>query len=221
MCNMTPDATGTRAAREPGGDAGARCRPIRRWVWALALAQALIGSVGAAAVPVSSASPGLWDEDQQLEFRVKAAFLYNFARYTTWPEQAFTDSRAPFVFAVLGKCPMADALDELLDGKTVQERPIVVRRLSEGQDPGVAHVLFLADDQARTLDTLLERLQGRPVFSVSDLPGTTGSGGVARFLLEDGKVKFEINVEVATRSGLAISSQLLKLARIVVDGEKG
>jgi len=220
------------SGRPPPGGRGPRRPGARRAVAALALAALAVLAAGPpppaklpAPLPapfpaLAGAVPGVTAaaiDELALEHQVKAAFLFNFARYTRWPEGTFADERAPFVFGVLGDSPLSEALQELLAGKTVHERRVEVRRCPSPDEAAGCQVLFVARDQAARLDALGEALREHPVFSVSDLSRMTGAGGVARFLIEDDKVKFEINVDAAARARLEISSQVLKLARLVRD----
>lgn len=76
-------------------------------------------------------------------------------------------------------------------------------------------VLFISASDSGNLSQILEGIKGAPVLTVGDTEGYAGRGVVVNFFLEDNKVRFEINVEASRLAGLTISSQLLKLARIV------
>lgn len=147
------------------------------------------------------------------EYEVKAAFLFNFARYTEWPEGAFADAEAPLVFGVLGEDPFGELLDRTVEGKRLHERPIVVKRAARLADLGRVHVLYVSRSEQERLDEILADLARRPVFSVSDLPSFAQDGGIARFVRVNGKVQFGIEARRAEALGLRISSHLLKLAR--------
>lgn len=57
-------------------------------------------------------------------------------------------------------------------------------------------------------------------LTISDIEGFAERGGVIGFIALENKIHFAINVDAAERMGLKISSQLLRLAKIVKDEEK-
>jgi hypothetical protein len=149
------------------------------------------------------------------EYAVKAAFLYNFARFVEWPGEALGNGGSPLLVGVMGDDPFGGSIDQVVAGKNVNGHPIAVRRLRWGQDLRQCHILFISASEARRLPQILESLRGASVLTVADMEHFGQQGGVVRFLIEDGKVRFEINVDAADRAGLRISSKLLALAKIV------
>lgn len=152
--------------------------------------------------------------DEMAEQQVKAAFLYNFAKFVEWPESAFAGPDAPLVFCVPNDDAFGAALDPLRI-KTVKGRKIAVKSLSDLQDARACHVLFLGAAAAGRMEGLLSALAGAPVLLVGDSERFVRRGGMIGFILERNKVVFEINEGAAKRTGLVVSSQLLKLARTV------
>ena len=150
--------------------------------------------------------------DQQLEYEVKAAFLYNFAKFVEWPEEAFRDSTAPITIGILGKNPFQGELREVIKGKTVQGRKLDVRRVKGHL---TCHILFIASSEKDNLKKILQRLAGSCALTVSDIEDFASRGGIIGFLTEENRVRFEINVDAAERAGLRVSSKLLKLAKVV------
>lgn len=166
---------------------------------------AVVLVLGSAAVaPAENAGPG--------EYQVKAAFLYNFAKFTEWPDRAFSGPSAPMSFCVMGDEPFGDALDSI-KGKTVKEHKVVVKRISGGSDAGSCHVLFISGSEDRRLEEIISALGQAPILLVGDMDRFARRGGMIKFLFENNKIAFEINAEAAKRAGLTISAQLLKLAR--------
>jgi hypothetical protein len=153
--------------------------------------------------------------DVATEYQVKAAFLYNFAKYVEWPRAAFKDDKAPIVVGVLGDDPFGSALDEALEGKTVDGRRVVARRFAKEKDARQAHILFLPASEDERLPAVLRALAGASVMTVGDAERFAERGAVASFFVEESRVRFCVNVSAAARSDLKISSQLLKLAKIV------
>jgi hypothetical protein len=149
------------------------------------------------------------------EYAVKAAFLYNFARFVEWPGEALGSGGAPLLVGVVGDDPFGSSIDQTVAGKNVNGHPIAVRRLKWGQNLRQCHILFISSSEARRLPQILESLRGSSVLTVADMDRFDQQGGIVRFLIEEGKVRFEINVDAADQAGLRISSKLLALAKIV------
>jgi len=149
-----------------------------------------------------------------VELRVKAAFLYNFARFVEWPVQA--ESQPKVEFCVLGHDPLTPILEETVRGKNVNGRVLGVRNVGGADEAAGCHVLFVARGEQKRLRCLLQALAEKPVLTVSDLEGTVRDGGIIQFRLVDQNVRFEVNLDAAARAGLKLSSQLLRVALAVV-----
>jgi YfiR/HmsC-like len=177
----------------PGRKAGRRS--------ALALCLALAAARSGAAPPT--------------EYEVKAAFLFHFARLVEWPDVG--DPTEPFVIGIMGDDPFGSTLEGVIGVQTVRSRPIQIRRYHPGEelDPK-PHILFVAAPSARDQERMLKDLKGAPVLTVGDGEAFAASGGMIGFrLTREGRVAFDINQQETERAGLKLSSQLLKLARIV------
>jgi hypothetical protein len=149
------------------------------------------------------------------EYQVKAAFLYNFARYVEWPPQAFNSASDPIVICVAGQSPFGTSLEEAVSGKSLAGRRLVVREISAVGSKCNCQILFVTAAERKRFHSAVGELRDSAVLTVGDTPGFTRDGGVINFRLEDGKVRFEINVEAAEQEHLHISSKLLSLAEIV------
>ena len=148
---------------------------------------------------------------QTSEYEVKAAFLYNFARFVDWPGRA----QGVVTLCLLTGDPFGGDID-IITGKPVGGARLLVRRIEVDQTAG-CQMVFIPASQAGRFAHLLDGLKGRPVLTVGDAPGFAERGAVINFYLEQNKVRFEINIDAARRTGLPISSQLLRLARITHD----
>jgi YfiR/HmsC-like len=142
-----------------------------------------------------------------MEYKVKAAFLFNFLKFVEWPS-----SEGPIVIGILGQDPFGTMLDETVRGKAVGARSIEVRRFSRAADVKDCQMLFIGHAE-------FERAGPHPlapspgVLVVGESPAFIRSGGAINFYLEDNRVRFEINAAAAKAVGLRISAQLLKLGR--------
>jgi uncharacterized protein DUF4154 len=148
---------------------------------------------------------------------VKAAFLFNFAKFTEWPADALAPGGA-LMLCVINDGAVGDMLRDLAKDRTIDGHALVVQSMKLGVETlGSCRLLYASGlDRARSA-VLLESIKRTPVFTVSDLDEFTELGGVAHLFVENGTMKFAINLEAAQRAGLHLSSKLLSLARIVKD----
>jgi len=147
------------------------------------------------------------------QYQVKGAFVFNFAKFVEWPPQAFKTPIDPLVICVLGGDPIGSVLRELVSGKSIGGRPVVVRQLTGGQTVGGCHILFVGSSENKRLRSFAGTSAG--ILTVGETPGFAANGGLINFKLEGGKVRFEINAAAAEREQFHISAKLLSLAQIV------
>lgn len=153
------------------------------------------------------------------EYQLKAAFLSKFVKYVTWPSERTSPKDAPFVMGVLGTDPFGARLDETFKGRKLDDHPIVVRRLAGFEGIASVHVLFVPGRETKHLEQVIALTAGAGVLLVGESSDFALDGGVINFYVEGGKLRFEINTDSAKRQKLRVSSDLLKLARIVGDRE--
>ena len=150
---------------------------------------------------------------QPIEYQVKAAFLFNFAKFVDWPAEAFSDSSAPLVIGVIGVDPFGAALDQAIKGKNVGGRSLVIRRLKWGQDLRACQILYISSSERKRLPQIIQSLKGASVLTVGEMDQFNQQGGIINFTREAGKVRFQINSRGADQARLRISSKLLVLAK--------
>ena len=150
-------------------------------------------------------------------YEVKAAYLYNFTKFTDWPAAAFSASNAPLVIGIVGEDPFGKTIDAVMNGEVVHGHPLVVKRLGAGDDFQGCHILFFSQSEKKRLPDLLNRIKGRSVLSIGEVSGFAEQGGMVNLIVANKTVKMEINQGVATQAGLQISAKLLKLAHLVLD----
>jgi uncharacterized protein DUF4154 len=155
------------------------------------------------------------------EYEVKAAFLYNFARYVEWPPDKLPTAGEAFVVTVLGEDPFGDTLDAIVRDRTIHDRRLTVRRVARVEDVGGSQILFISRSEAEDLPRILQRLEAAPILTVGETAQFAERGGMIRFRRDGERIAFDINLASTERAGLRISSQLLKLARIVGPGGRG
>jgi YfiR/HmsC-like len=149
------------------------------------------------------------------EYQVKAAFLFNFAKFVDWPEAAFADARAPIVLGVVGENPFGDDLSNMVSRQQVKGRPIRVGMFKFGDDLRGCHVVFVSASERAHVPQILSSLRGADALTVSDIDGFAAAGGVMQFVIEDSRVRFVVNQAAAEQAKLRISAKLLALARMV------
>lgn len=172
-----------------------------------------LGSAAVLAVLCVATAMTRGDEPSR-EYQVKAAFLFNFAEFTQWPDSAFAGSDGPFVVAVIGQNPFGQALEHTMEGKSIAGHPVVVRYIDSSGDVPGCHVLFVPASEDGRLDDIFKQVADRPILTVGESEKFPWAGGIIRFLIEDNKVRFEINPDAAAKASLHISSKLMCLARI-------
>ena len=159
----------------------------------------------------------LGQEEVPQEYQVKAAFLFNFAKFVGWPATAFANDKAPIVVCVYGKDPFGTALEDIVRGKTIGARSFVVQRPKTSSGLASCQIAFLGDLQDDPLRDLLLRLDASPVLSVGEAPHFAEQGGDIQFVIENGRIRFLINQDSINRASFKMSSKLLALARLVHD----
>jgi len=150
-------------------------------------------------------------------YEVKAAFLFNFAKFIDWPTGSFATPQSPFAICVLGQDPFGNILDDSLRGKMIGARPLAVRRIKDKAEARTCQVVFVSSTESAHLAEILGSLGGANSLIVGETNGFAASGGTIEFTLEENHVRFNINIDAADRSGLKFSSKLLALAKIVHD----
>lgn len=190
---------------------GVRHRQVAWWRWVIGLIGLALLGLGAPTVSAQTAPSA--------EYKLKAVFLFNFAQFVEWPAWAFHGSDAPLVIGILGDDPFGSYLDDLVSGEKVGDRHLVVRRYKRVEDIADCHILFISSSESGDLESIVTHLQGRNLLTVGDTDSFTRRGGMVRFVRENGKIRLRINLDVATNSGLTISSKLLRAATIVKTGK--
>ncbi len=149
------------------------------------------------------------------EAKVKAAFLYNFAKLAEWPTNTFTNATTPLVIGVLGSDPFGPVLEEVTNGKTINGRAVVIIVYSRVEDVGGCQLLFISAAENGHLPAILAKLADQPILTVGDTPQFAVRGGVIGLIKREGEIHFEVNRAAAARAHVQLSSKLLRLAELV------
>lgn len=155
---------------------------------------------------------GLCQADSPQEYEAKAAYLLNFSRYVSWPAH---EAATPLLVCVLGHDPFGEVLERALQGRSSNGRPLLARRLQQLEQSQGCQLLYIGQSEDRRLPDWLPQLQDRPVLTVGESPRFIRDGGIINLLLVRNTVRFEINLDAASRAGLKISSRMLGVAENV------
>ncbi len=148
------------------------------------------------------------------EYQVKAAFLYNFAKFVEWPD-AVSGQGEPLVIVVFGRDPFGPILEHTVWGRKINDRPLVVRHTTRLEELMPCHILFVGSPEKHRLAEVLRLVRNSSVLTVSEVEDFLELGGAVKFVTEENKVRFAINIEATRRAGLRISSRLLSLAKVI------
>jgi hypothetical protein len=179
--------------------------------WLLAAACALLVALGGFGAAWAETD----DRQPDLERQLKAAFLYKFGGYVTWPDSVFPRPDSPVVIGVAGADPLVDELVRLVAGRTIGKRPIAARRIRRGDSLDGVHILFVGGSESPRASELIALAQGRPVLCVTDSDRGLALGSVVNFVIADNRVRFDVSLEAAEHNGIKLSALLLSVARQV------
>ena len=150
------------------------------------------------------------------ETRIKAAFLYKFSAFVEWPTRAFASPESPFAIGVVGADELAAQLEQIVKGRTVLERAVVVRRMRRGESVEGIQMLFIGQAEGARLTEILASAKGQSVLTVTESEDALSHGSMINFVSVDDKVRFDVALAQAERGALRISARLLAVARKVL-----
>ena len=149
--------------------------------------------------------------DEALEYKIKAGFILNFAKFLDWPEKSFENEKSKFVIGVLGKNPFDGSLRKV-EEKTVRGREVQFVQITSAAYARGCHLLFISDSERKNLDRILNELKGAPVVVVGNSPQFAERGGTIAFVFNHGHLGFIINNTMARESSIGVPAHLLNLA---------
>jgi hypothetical protein len=148
------------------------------------------------------------------EYQVKAAYVYNFARFVEWPAQSFKNAQDPFVIGIFGKDPFGGALEQTLKNKKIHGRAIQILRFDEPAKGAQCHILFIPTNEEKE-NELIKQIENLPILSIGETDGFVQKHGMIELKIVDQKVAFEIHQTRVEKAGLIPSVQVLKLGKVV------
>jgi hypothetical protein len=149
------------------------------------------------------------------EHQVKAAFIYNFAKFVEWPAGSFESTNSPLVIGVVGKSPISAALEATVKDRKINGRAIIVKGVETLAVARETHLLCFPASEDNRMNGLLPELAGSSVLTIGESGAFASTGGMINFIMEGDKFRFDINMSAAEKAGLKVSAQLQKLAKTV------
>lgn len=151
-------------------------------------------------------------QEKPSEYEVKAAFLFNFAKFVEWPPEAFADTNSPIVIGILGENVFGKSLEKIINDRKVNSRGFQFRNFDSATEATNCQILFISASKKNDFAKIVSGLHSASVLTVSETDGFLKAGGMINFLFEGNNVRFQISDDAAKKAGLKISSKLLSLA---------
>jgi hypothetical protein len=154
------------------------------------------------------------------EYQIKAIFLFNFTQFIEWPSSSFPTTQSPMVIGILGKDPFGNYLEEVLSNEKVNGHALVTHHYNTIDELESDCLILYINSETPKIETVITKLKGRNILTVSEAPNFIKQGGMIRFYTKENKIQLQVNPEAAKSANLTISSKLLRLAEIVIPSTK-
>jgi len=151
-------------------------------------------------------------QQQPSEYDLKAAFLFNFAKFVEWPPEVFAETNSPIVIGILGKDVFGDTLGKIINDRKVNNRGFAFRHFDSANEATNCQILFISSSEKNDFAKIIGALHNASVLTVSEADGFLKAGGMINFLIEGKNIRFQISDEAAKKGRLKVSSKLLSLA---------
>jgi len=149
------------------------------------------------------------------EYKVKAVFLYTFAKFVEWPPEALAGPSGALTICILGDDPFGSFLDEVVKAKSIAEHPLVVLRMANLPVARECRILFIAASERRRMPAVLAATATPGLLTVGDTAEFAAQGGVIALRLDGERIRLLVNLTSADKAQLRVSSRLLSIATIV------
>jgi hypothetical protein len=151
------------------------------------------------------------------EYHAKAHFLSKFPIFIEWPKNALPTGNAPFLICIFGDFPFGTSLAEKTRGIAIHEKPIEIRWIHRQPELKSCQILFVSRSEQKRYSEVLEAVRGQGVLTVGETPEFLDAGGIVSFTMQQEMLQFDVNLYEASKARLKISSQMLSLARRIVN----
>jgi hypothetical protein len=152
------------------------------------------------------------DSGAAREYQIKAAFLFNFAKFVDWPPHKFNEPDSPLIIGIVGTDPFGELLEEAVQDNRIHDRTVTVRHIASMEELRKCHMIFVCRSEADRLGPILAEVRGDNVLTVGETDKFISHGGMINFVMVGDTVRFQINDSAARHAGLKISSKLSSLA---------
>jgi len=160
------------------------------------------------------------EESVSVEYKIKAAYLLNFAKFVEWPTNRFPTPTTPIRVGVFGKDPFGSDLERTIGGRVIEGRKCEIVRTDDVESAMSCHIVFISSSERKQTADVLEKLHRGNVLTVGESEQFIEQGGIIQFYLYENTVRFEINKQQAEKANLRISSKLLQVAKPPPDKEE-
>jgi hypothetical protein len=157
-------------------------------------------------------------QSADLERQVKAAYLYKFAGYVEWPEGAFPHQDSPLVIGIIGADAVADELEHIAAGHTINGRNVITRKLKRSDSLAGLHMLFIGRIEKSHLIEIFSEAKNKPLLTITESEDAHALGSMINFVVSDDRLRFEVALVPAGVAGLKISARMLTAAYKVRPG---
>ena len=164
-----------------------------------------------------SAFPGSLHGDSFKSHQVKAVFLYNLTNFVSWPDNSFENRKTQLKICILGEDPFHGLLEKVIEGETVNGRPLTIIKVKALKDLEPCHLLVVSPSMKTKLISIFKAIDNQPVLTVGDFDGFSYQGGMVNLVPKENRIHVEINIDSTRKAGLEISAKLLNLATIIDD----
>lgn len=154
-------------------------------------------------------------KSSNLEYKLKAAFILNFSKFTHWPVSAFSENSEMFEICIVGEDQFGDTIVGL-ESKKINGKNVHIKNLNSKEDLTSCHAVFVSKSENENIQQILQNIDGLPILTISDITNFSEQGGMFEFIPSEKKLSFIINNQQVTSNGLQVSSALLNLAEKVL-----
>jgi len=182
----------------------------KRRVWAAVILSAFISQA-------IQPRPMRAQNSQEAEYRAKAIFLSKIPSFVEWPVEALPAGPAPFLICVYGDFSFRTLLAQSTGGETVHGKRMEVKWMHKEKELRACQILFVSQSEAKRYKPVLDAVEGSSVLTVGETPDFLSAGGAISLLVQQDSLRFEVNLERASGAHLKLSSNMLALARRVVN----
>lgn len=165
---------------------------------------------------IGSPSPTPSQPESSRESKIKAGYLFNFAKFVEWPASDPKSTTDTIVIGIIGADPLGDYLDEAVQGKDIEGKSVTVKRFEAVEEITACHILFISASHRGNADEILESMRETSTLLVGANEDLFERGCHLSFVIKENKVKFKVNKSAAERVGLKLSSKILRVADEVI-----